>query len=937
MAGQDTHGVAELAGPPDLDLPGVARLAVRVGLDEVQGVRGPVRDVVAVDGRGPGDDLHVDVGRLEPVEEDVGVDREGLAHLRAVRDTARLDVVDRDARPGLPDPCLVLREITRPGAVVTHDRGVGPSGRGVQPLGVVADHPRGEDLGPEGAQGVAEHLQPALRQAVLVGVVEDRGDPLLDEVVERRRLDVVAAIGVLDAVGRGDRPAVLAVEPLVPPAVEDGEVERSVEGRIHARGAAGLERAKGVVQPHVAPRVEVPGHGDVVVRQEDDAVADLGVVGEAHHLLDELLARLVGRVGLAGDDELHRPLGVVQQRLEPLGVAEHEGEALVGRHASGEADGQHVRVEDRLGPAQLGLRGAAVAPAVAQPASGLGHEVGAQLALGRPHLAAGDGADLVPLLGDVEVAAAEVLAGQPEDPVVDPGGGVHAVGDRGDRHLDLVEARPQPVEHLPADHAVELGDAVGAAGDAQAHDRHVEDPARAALVGLGPELQQPLGRDAGQLLRTTEVELDQRGVEAVDARRHRGVGGEDGPGPRRLERLVEAHALLGQLADPLDAEEAGVPLVGVVDLRLGRPGEARPGTQRPDPADAEEQLLLETLLAAAAVEAVGHLAHRVVVAGHVGVEEEQRHPPHLGPPDVRVQRVLAGHVDGDEQRAAVGLGDERQRQTVRVEHRVVLTLPPVRAEGLLEVAGLVEQAHPDDRHPEVARRLEVVTREDAQAAGVLRQHLGDAVLRAEVGDARRRLCAPVGVLLVPAARLEVVVEIGLGRADPGDEGLVGRQLVQLGGAQLGEQPDRVLPGRGPPVRVDPGEELTGGGVPAPPEVGSQLAECCDRLGQDGADAEASDGLHPHRLVAPPPHPPSRRELAAPFADPRGASDERSTALAAPFADPRGASDERLPRPPVPPSPDVGPSGATRVRSATGHNHRRAKGVRRPAGQVASSG
>src|SRR3712207_8156063 len=45
------------------------------------------------------------------------------------------------------------------------------------------------------------------------------------------------------------------------------------------------------------------GHRDVVVGQEDDAVAHRGVVGEPDDVLDQLLAAVVGRVGLARDDQ----------------------------------------------------------------------------------------------------------------------------------------------------------------------------------------------------------------------------------------------------------------------------------------------------------------------------------------------------------------------------------------------------------------------------------------------------------------------------------------------------------------------------------------------------------------------------------------------------------------------------------------------------------
>ena len=315
---------------------------------------------------------------------------------------------------------------------------------------------------------------------------------------------------------------------------------------------------------------------------------------------------------------------------------------------------------------------------------------------------------------------------------------MHAVGDRGDRHLVVVEARPQAVEHLAADDAVQLRDAVGALGEAQAHDGHVEHAGRAALVGLGAELQQPLDGHALEGLGAAEVELDERGVEAVDAGGHRGVRGEDGGGAHGLERLVEGHRLgAHELADPLDAEEAGVALVGVVDVGGRGAGDARPQPQRAHAAHAEQHLLLQAQLAAAAVEALGDAARRLVVLVHVGVEQQQRHPADLGAPDVGVQLAAAGQLDGDAGRGAVLLAQQRQRQPVGVEHRVVLLLPAVAVQALAEVAGLVEQADADDRHAEVGGRLEVVAGEDAQAAGVLRQRRGDAELGAEVGDRRR--------------------------------------------------------------------------------------------------------------------------------------------------------------------------------------------------------
>ena len=178
-------------------------------------------------------------------------------------------------------------------------------------------------------------------------------------------------------------------------------------------------------------------------------------------------------------------------------------------------------------------------------------------------------------------------------------------------------------------------------------------------------------------------------------------------------------------------------LVGVVDVGDGGTGEPRPVPQRAHAAHPEQHLLLQAQLAAAAVEALGDAAAGLVVAVHVGVEQEQRHPADLGAPHVGVQLAAAGQLDGDARRRAVLLAQQRQRQPVGVEHRVVLLLPAVAVQALAEVAGLVEQADAHDRHADVGGRLEVVAGEDAQAAGVLRQRRGDAELGAEVGDRRR--------------------------------------------------------------------------------------------------------------------------------------------------------------------------------------------------------
>ena len=61
------------------------------------------------------------------------------------------------------------------------------------------------------------------------------------------------------------------------------------------------------------------------------------------------------------------------------------------------------------------------------------------------------------------------------------------------------------------------------------------------------------------------------------------------------------------LADPLQAEESRVSLVGVEDLGRRRSADRAVGPNGPYAADPEQHLLREPVIGAAAVEPVGHL------------------------------------------------------------------------------------------------------------------------------------------------------------------------------------------------------------------------------------------------------------------------------------------------------------------------------------------
>ncbi len=203
----------------------------------------------------------------------------------------------------------------------------------------------------------------------------------------------------------------------------------------------------------------------------------------------------------------------------------------------------------------------------------------------------------------------------------------------------------------------------------------------------------------------------------------------------------------------------------------------------------------------------------------------------------------ARHRHLDEHRRAACVGEELQREALRVEHRVVLELPAVERERLPEVAGLVEQPDADEGHTEVGRGLEVVARQHAEAAGVVRQHLAHAELHGEVADGGGQRRVVLALHLVPARLVEVRGEV-VGQLTDRDDGVgVLRELLEPRRADLAQQPDRVVPGPIPRVRVERREQVLGGRVPAPPQVGGEGLQRCQRAGQLSTDGEPAKRSH----------------------------------------------------------------------------------------------
>src|SRR5512133_1598646 len=219
---------------------------------------------------------------------------------------------------------------------------------------------------------------------------------------------------------------------------------------------------------------------------------------------------------------------------------------------------------------------------------------------------------------------------------------------------------------------------------------------------------------------------DELARKPVDARWDRSMGGEHGACAGEFKCSIEVHTGVQVFADALQAEESGMALVGV-NLRWSPcPCYPAVGTNRAYTTHAEQHLLLEPMVGAAAVQPVCHLALIAGVLLHIGVQQQQRYSADLCQPDLGVEHPT-GEWDFNSDRATLVV-QQGQRQRVRIQERIALLLPARGIQRLPEVALPIQQTNANDRNAKVAGSLQVITGENAQATGVLREYLGDAEL-----------------------------------------------------------------------------------------------------------------------------------------------------------------------------------------------------------------
>ena len=203
-------------------------------------------------------------------------------------------------------------------------------------------------------------------------------------------------------------------------------------------------------------------------------------------------------------------------------------------------------------------------------------------------------------------------------------------------------------------------------------------------------------------------------------------------------------------------------LVAVVDVALDVEG-----VEEADATHAEDDFLLDAVFPVAAVEGVGEVAVLGVVEGMVGVEQVEADASDVDSPDFELD-LSAREVDGDVELLAVRGADFVDWEVLEVLRFVDGLLLSIDGEALFEVSVTGEESDGGHVDAAVGCLFEVVASEDAKAAGVDFEDVGEAVFHAEVGDG-----GFVGEWL-----LEVGLEFGVDAVESGDEVEVFGQFVE---------------------------------------------------------------------------------------------------------------------------------------------------------------
>ena len=526
-------------------------------------------------------------------------------------------------------------------------------------------------------------------------------------------------------------PSDLGGECLGPPAVQLGEIDASIDEHLHPARPAGLPRPARRVDPDVHSLHQALGQQHVVIAEEYGVCADIGSTDELHPFPDQRLTGLIRRVGFARHDELDRAGRIGQQTEQPIAVVQEQVGSFVGGEAARKTQCQRPGIEKMRRRGDLRGRRAGCGQLSTQLRPRVLDQRGARRGAEMPQAGVGDPSDT--LFQCVRFPEPSVLPAGLRPEIVGlgrvPAGHVDPVGHVADRNLGFRPFREERREETPAHFPVQSTHTVHCPAAADGQIRHGELFRSVCRIHAAESQEIAEGKPELLLRIPSEVLVDEGRIETVEACRHRRVRREEIARPRGGQGDLERLTGLGhESASAFQDGEGSVPFVQVTDFR----SDPQRGEQ-PPAADAQEDFLLETQLQSSAVQLAGDTAMHGDVCRVVAVQEVELCPPDLHLPRAQPDRV-SGQLDLQSEPFAVLKAQRGDRKLAGIVVGVERLLCPVFVDGLPEIALLVQQSHPDDRHSQVAGCLQLIPGDVAETSRIDRQRLAHHELHAEIGD-----------------------------------------------------------------------------------------------------------------------------------------------------------------------------------------------------------
>ena len=219
-----------------------------------------------------------------------------------------------------------------------------------------------------------------------------------------------------------------------------------------------------------------------------------------------------------------------------------------------------------------------------------------------------------------------------------------------------------------------------------------------------------------------------------------------------------------------------------------------------------------------------------VFSGDVGIEQVKTDPADVELPDFR-EHFAVENADGDEQiRIAAAHFADRQVMEILVEidgllHAFLIDL-------LFEIAVPIEQADGDEIQVEIAGGFAVIARENAEAAGVIRNRFVKAELGREIGDRFLDRAAGAGLAVGVLAR-EIMAEGIVNFFQFAQEIFVLRDFDQPRLARKLKHADRIVVGPIPELGIEMPEKPARRRLPSPPQIEDHLAQRLEFRRQSG--------------------------------------------------------------------------------------------------------